>query len=80
MAALVYDLSTEKKVRIPTRAEDRERELQELVKKGKRPVALFVDDAHALIAGLWIFDCWLLQVIHELRAVVELQGKPVPTS
>lgn len=48
MAALFYDLSTGKKARIPSRPEDRERELQELVKKGKRPVALFIDDAHAL--------------------------------
>lgn len=48
MAALFYDLSTGKKIRIPSRSEDRERELQALVKKGKRPVALFIDDAHAL--------------------------------
>lgn len=48
MAALFYDLSTGKKTKIPSRPEDRERELQELVKKGKRPVALFIDDAHAL--------------------------------
>ena len=48
IAALFYDLSPGKKVRVPTRSEDRERELQELVKKGKRPVALFIDDAHAL--------------------------------
>jgi type II secretory pathway predicted ATPase ExeA len=38
----------EKKIRVPTRTEDRERELQELVKKSKRPMALFIDDAHAL--------------------------------
>jgi type II secretory pathway predicted ATPase ExeA len=31
-----------------TFCERRERELQELVKKGKRPVALFVDEAHDL--------------------------------
>jgi len=48
VAALFYDLSPGKKIRVPTRTEDRERELQELVKKSKRPVALFIDDAHAL--------------------------------
>lgn len=48
IAALFYDLSTGKKTKIPSRAEDRERELLELVKRGKRPVTLFVDDAHAL--------------------------------
>jgi type II secretory pathway predicted ATPase ExeA len=48
MTALFYDLSPGKKARMPSRAEDRERELLELVKKSKRPVILFVDDAHAL--------------------------------
>jgi type II secretory pathway predicted ATPase ExeA len=48
IAALFYDLSPGKKIRVPPRIEDRERELQELVKKSKRPVALFIDDAHAL--------------------------------
>jgi type II secretory pathway predicted ATPase ExeA len=48
IAALFYDLSPGKKARVPIRAEDRERELQELVRKSKRPVALFIDDAHAL--------------------------------
>jgi type II secretory pathway predicted ATPase ExeA len=33
VAALFYDLSPGKKVRVPSRTEDRERELQELVKK-----------------------------------------------
>ncbi|NVL35587.1 AAA family ATPase [Pseudomonas syringae pv. actinidiae] len=48
IAALYYDLSTEKQVRIPTQGEKRERDLRELVKKNKRPVALFVDEAHDL--------------------------------
>jgi type II secretory pathway predicted ATPase ExeA len=48
ITALFYDLSTEKPVRIPTQGEKRERDLRELVKKGKRPVALFVDEAHDL--------------------------------
>jgi len=48
IAALFYDLSPEKPVRIPTQGEKRERDLRELVKKGKRPVALFVDEAHDL--------------------------------
>jgi len=48
ITALFYDLSTEKPIRIPTQSEKRERELRDLVKKGKRPVVLFVDEAHAL--------------------------------
>jgi type II secretory pathway predicted ATPase ExeA len=48
IAALFYDLSADKEVKIPTTGEKRERELRELVKKGKKPVALFVDEAHDL--------------------------------
>ncbi|ELI8517601.1 ExeA family protein, partial [Salmonella enterica] len=46
--ALFYDLAQDKQVQIHKQGERRERELQELVKKGKRPVALFVDEAHDL--------------------------------
>jgi type II secretory pathway predicted ATPase ExeA len=48
MSALYYDLSSERKVRIPPKIEQRDRGLQELLKKNKRPVALFVDEAHDL--------------------------------
>ena len=48
IAALFYDLAPDKQVQIPKQGERRERELRELVKKGKRPVALFVDEAHDL--------------------------------
>jgi type II secretory pathway predicted ATPase ExeA len=41
-------LFTEKQVRIPTQGEKRERDLRERVRKNKRPVALFVDEAHDL--------------------------------
>ena len=40
-------------VRIPTQGEKRERDLRELVRKNKRPVALFVDEAHAEIKALF---------------------------
>ena len=48
IAALFYDLSSDKQVKIPSSGEKRERELRELFRKGKRPVALFVDEAHDL--------------------------------
>lgn len=48
IAALFYDLSNDKDPKIPTQGERRERELQQLVKKGRKPVALFVDEAHDL--------------------------------
>jgi type II secretory pathway predicted ATPase ExeA len=48
ISALFYDLTPGKQVNIPTQGERRDRELQELVRKGRKPVALFVDDAHEL--------------------------------
>ncbi len=48
LAALFYDLSTEKTVSISSQSERRERDLVELFRKVKKPVALFVDDAHDL--------------------------------
>jgi len=48
IAALFYDLSREKEPRIPTQGEKRERELQKLVARAGKPIALFVDDAHEL--------------------------------
>lgn len=48
IAALFYDLSREKEPKIPTQGEKRERELQKLVARSGKPVALFVDEAHDL--------------------------------
>jgi type II secretory pathway predicted ATPase ExeA len=48
LAALFYDLSTEKTVTISNQSERRERDLQELFRRAKKPVALFIDDAHDL--------------------------------
>jgi type II secretory pathway predicted ATPase ExeA len=48
IAALFYDLSPDKDPRIPTQGEKRERELRDLVRKGKKPVVLIVDEAHDL--------------------------------
>jgi len=65
ITALFYDLSPVKKARVPTRTEDRERELQELIKKCKRPVALFIDDAHALKDGALTGLKRLMEVIED---------------
>lgn len=48
ISALFYDLSSEKVIKIPTQGEKRERELRDLIKKRRKPVALFVDEAHDL--------------------------------
>jgi type II secretory pathway predicted ATPase ExeA len=47
ITALFYDLS-DKEPKIPSQSEHRERALRELVRKSKRPVVLFIDDAHDL--------------------------------
>lgn len=48
LAALFYDLSPEKTVTISSQSERRERDLQELFRRARKPVALFIDDAHDL--------------------------------
>ena len=48
VAALFYDLTPEKTVKISSQSERRERDLQELFRRAKKPVALFIDDAHDL--------------------------------
>ena len=48
MTALFYDLATEKDFTIPTQAEKRERELVTLIRKHRKLVTLFVDEAHDL--------------------------------
>ena len=48
VAALFYDMSPDNEPSIPTQGERRERALQALVRQGRKPVALFVDEAHDL--------------------------------
>ncbi|SCX45810.1 hypothetical protein SAMN05720354_10624 [Nitrosospira sp. Nsp1] len=65
ITALFYDLMQDKLVQIPKQGERRERELQELVKKGKRPVALFVDEAHDLNGHTLIGLKRLMEVVED---------------
>ena len=45
--ALFYDLiKTDKNSKVPMQGEKRERQLLDLIKKQKKPVALFIDEAH----------------------------------
>ena len=48
ITALFYDLFPEKEPKIPAQSEYRERALRDLVRKSKKPVVLFVDEAHDL--------------------------------
>lgn len=77
IAALFYDLATDKKVQIP-KGEQRERELRELVRKNKRPVALFVDEAHDLNSHTLPGLKRLIEVIEDGdgRLSVVLSGHP----
>ncbi|WP_448954969.1 ExeA family protein [Labrys neptuniae] len=63
ITALFHDLSTDKEPKIPTQGERRERELQQLVKRSKKPVALFVDEAHDLHGKTLIGLKRLMEVI-----------------
>lgn len=48
MTALFLDIAADPDMKVPTQAERRERLLQELIKTSKKPVALFIDEAHDL--------------------------------
>lgn len=78
ITALFYDLAQDKLVQIPKQGERRERELQELVKKGKRPIALFVDEAHDLNGHTLIGLKRLMEVVEDGggRLSVILAGHP----
>ena len=48
ITALFYDVSGDNDYRVPKQGEKRERELQDLIKNAKKPIVLFVDEAHDL--------------------------------
>lgn len=50
LSALFYDISPDKTVKISSQSERRERDRQELLRRAKKPVALFIDDAQDLHA------------------------------
>ncbi|MBN9890404.1 ExeA family protein [Salipiger abyssi] len=48
ITALFLDISGDPDMKVPTQPERRERLLQEAVRKAKKPIALFIDEAHDL--------------------------------
>jgi len=78
IAALFYDLSPDKDVRIPGQGEKRERDLREIIKKGKKPVVLFVDEAHDLHSTTLTGLKRLIEMIEdgEGRLSIVLAGHP----
>ncbi len=77
ITALYYDLAADKQVQIP-KGERRDRQLQELVKKGKRPIVLFVDEAHDLNGHTLIGLKRLMELVEDGdgRLSVVLSGHP----
>jgi type II secretory pathway predicted ATPase ExeA len=78
LAALFYDLSTEKTVTIPSQSERRERDLQELFRRARKPVALFIDDAQDLHAKTLTALKRLIELVSDGggQLSVVLVGKP----
>lgn len=63
ITALFHDLSKEKTPKIPSQGEKRERQLQELVRRARKPVVLFCDEAHDLHAKTLIGLKRLMEVV-----------------
>lgn len=78
ITALFHDLSPDKDPKIPTLGEKRERELQQLVRRGRKPVALFVDEAHDLHGKTLIGLKRLMEVVADGGGMlsVVLAGHP----
>jgi type II secretory pathway predicted ATPase ExeA len=65
IAALFYDLSPDKDPKIAKQGERRERDLQDLFRRGRKPVVLFVDEAHDLHGKTLIGLKRLMEVISD---------------
>ena len=78
ISALFYDLSPDQKVKIPSQGERRERQLRQLIRKGKKPVALFVDEAHDLHSSTLTGLKRLIEVVEDGEGIlsVVLAGHP----
>lgn len=67
ITALFLDLSGDPEMKVPTQPERRERLLLEAVRKSKKPIALFIDEAHDLHGNT-------LNGLKRLREVVSAGG------
>ena len=76
--ALFADLANGKQVKIPSKAEIRERKLRDLAKKVKKPLVLFVDEAHDLHPKTLVGLKRLIEVVQDSGAVfsIVLVGLP----
>jgi type II secretory pathway predicted ATPase ExeA len=76
--ALFCDLRTDKDEPIPKKSEERPRALRELIKKKKKPVVLFIDDAHQLNEETLLGLKRLMEVIRAGKSTLSivLAGHP----
>jgi len=78
IAALFYDLAADREPRIPSFSERRERELRDLIRKTRRPVALFIDEAHDLHNNTLVGLKRLMEVVSDAGGSLSivLSGHP----
>lgn len=78
LLALFYDLSTEKDFVAPTQSERRERALRDLIRKRKKPVVLFIDEAHDLQSKTLVGLKRLMEMVRDGGGIlsVVLAGHP----
>jgi type II secretory pathway predicted ATPase ExeA len=78
IAALFYDLAADREPRIPSFSERRERELRDLIRKTRRPVALFIDEARDLHNNTLVGLKRLMEVVSDAGGSLSivLSGHP----
>ena len=72
MTALFLDLSDDLDMKIPTQTERRERLLQDLFRKRKKPVVLFCDEAHDLHGNTLIGLKRLMEIVQAGSGVLSI--------
>lgn len=78
MTALFLDIGGDPDMKVPTQAEKRERMLQEAIKGAKKPVVLFIDEAHDLHFSTLNGLKRLVEIVEAGRGIlsVVLVGQP----
>ncbi len=70
--ALYCDLATEKDGKLPTNPEKRARQILEVMKKQRKPVVLFVDDAHGLYHQTLVGLKRLIELVENNNAILSI--------
>lgn len=81
MTALFLDVSDDLETKVPTQPEKRERLLQELFRKQRKPVVLFVDEAHDLHGNTLVGLKRLIEIVQAGGGILSivLVGAPEAT-